>query len=48
LKEWREFEYTRTQRRTPMLETLDAMIARAEKELAVGSNNERTVNFRGR
>ena len=33
LKEWRDFEYSRTQRRTPVLETLDAMIARIEQEL---------------
>jgi len=48
LREWREFEYSRAQRRTPILETLDAMIARVEKELAVGLNNKRTINFRGR
>jgi len=48
LKEWREFEFSRTQKRTPILETLDAMIARVELELATGSNNERTIFFRGR
>lgn len=48
LKEWREFEYSRAQRRTPMLETLDAMIARVEQELAAVSNNEHEIYFRGR
>ncbi|MCX9009651.1 MAG: hypothetical protein OIN66_00890 [Candidatus Methanoperedens sp.] len=48
MKEWREFEYSRTQRRTPILETLDSMIARVEKELAAGPDNEQTVSFRGR
>jgi hypothetical protein len=31
-----------------MLETLDSMIARIEHRIAVGSNNEHTINFRGR
>jgi hypothetical protein len=48
LKGWREFELSRTQKRTPILEILDAMIARVELELAAGSNNERTISFRGR
>jgi len=48
LREWREFEYSRTKMRTPILETLDAMIARAEQELASGSNNENEIYFRGR
>ena len=54
MREWREFEYARTQRRTPILETLDDMIARVEQELAAGSNNERLdpvfkyETFRGR
>jgi hypothetical protein len=48
LKEWREFEYSRGQRRTPMLETLDAMIARVEHELAAESSVEHDIYFRGR
>ena len=48
MREWRDFEYSRTKMRTPILETLDAMIARAEQELDVGSNNEHEINFRGR
>ncbi|MCZ7401324.1 MAG: hypothetical protein O8C61_03795 [Candidatus Methanoperedens sp.] len=48
MREWREFEYARAQRRTPILETLDSMIARIENELAAGLNNKRTINFRGR
>jgi len=48
LKEWREFEYARAHRRTPVLETLDAMIAGAEHEQAVVSNNEHEIYFRGR
>ncbi|MFZ3382626.1 MAG: hypothetical protein WA144_01750 [Candidatus Methanoperedens sp.] len=48
MREWREFEYSRAQRRTPILETLDSMIARVEKELTAGLNNKRTINFRGR
>ncbi len=48
LKEWREFEFSRAQKRTPILETLDAMIERVEQELAAGSNKEQTISFRGR
>jgi hypothetical protein len=48
LKEWREFEYSRTQKRTPVIETLDAMIARVERGLAAESKNEQIINFRGR
>ncbi|MFZ2410438.1 MAG: hypothetical protein WAW23_02590 [Candidatus Methanoperedens sp.] len=48
MREWREFEYSRAQRKTPMLETLDAMIARVEHELAAESNNEQGIYFRGR
>ncbi|MDJ1421688.1 MAG: hypothetical protein M5U10_07205 [Candidatus Methanoperedens sp.] len=48
MREWREFEYSRTQRRTPILETLDAMIARVEQELVAGSNKEQIISFRGR
>ncbi|MCZ7381717.1 MAG: hypothetical protein O8C64_09165 [Candidatus Methanoperedens sp.] len=48
MREWREFEYSRAQKRTPVLETLDAMIARVERGLAAESNNEQIINFRGR
>jgi len=48
LKEWREFEYSRIQKKTPVIETIDSMIAEVEQELANVANIEHEIYFRGR
>lgn len=45
MREWRDFEFLRAQRITPVIETLDSMIARIEDELI---DEKHEINFRGR